>query len=152
MFSSNKSENFNIFLEIYMSDLNSIGSPQDLPVDGHGYVPTKRESKGEKDQREDADLKHEDRVQEVSLVVKIRDLSNSINLLQDKLLNLTDPSEERDDVVYQIQQSQVSIENLCSVSTPSIDPQESLGQITNLINKQGFKPSTLAVKRLLGDE
>ena len=129
----------------------SINSSNDYPADGHGYVPTRGSKKDSDTGKENVSAPRVDSVDGLTMATKIRDLSNSINLLQERLVKLNEGDAEREDVLLKIKEFQVAIENMCSVNSEVQNPQESVDIVNKLLVSEGFNPSSMAIKRLLDD-
>jgi len=138
-----------------MSDINTISNTSDHPADGHGYVPNRHNKS--KDVLEDdtaTTLKHKD--DEVltswNAASKLRQLSNSMSDLQDKLIGVPEnDSRSRQFILNEIMQNQVAMENLCSVNESEYSPQDNLNTITTLLKEQSVMPNSSAVIKLLAD-
>lgn len=136
-----------------MADLNSISSSNDYPADGYGYVPTRAKSE-ENQSKEDKEIETIDRdivPPLLDMATKLRDLSDNLNILQEKLIPL-EQGEEREKFLKQVKENQIAMENLCSMTDGLANPIESMASITELLNNSSLQTSSSAVTRLLGED
>jgi hypothetical protein len=131
-----------------MVDVSSIGGlGEQIPQED----PRSRKKPQKSVPQESSSFSSEEQSPVFDPMLRVRDISEQIHQLQEKLLDSTLDDEKKRLVQMEIQAHQVALENLLSVSLQDFDPFASLEKLNEKMKAGQVRPHPGAMGRLLRD-